>query len=106
MLHAFAQTEAVRLEACDFVTGEVEEIEWRWDALQTELPLLCRGVAASYKVFADADGERGVRRLRMRWGAMSSCRGCWLRGMNRNEVRIGWVFALVQFVFLSSFACN
>ncbi|KAJ7815720.1 hypothetical protein B0H13DRAFT_2258052 [Mycena leptocephala] len=56
-LHAFAHTEAVRLEVRDFATatGEVERIEWRWEGWQEELPLVVRSIAALYEAFADGE---------------------------------------------------
>jgi predicted dehydrogenase len=56
-LHAFAHTEAVRLEVRDFATatGEVERIEWRWEGWQEELPLVGRSIAALYEAFADGE---------------------------------------------------
>ncbi|KAJ7124350.1 hypothetical protein C8R44DRAFT_980659 [Mycena epipterygia] len=57
-LHAFAHTEAMRLEVKDFASDKVEQIGWKWEAWQEDLPLLARSVGALYEAFAEGDERK------------------------------------------------
>ncbi|KAK7417839.1 hypothetical protein QQX98_004314 [Neonectria punicea] len=52
-LHANAYSGPVTIEVDDFETGQLEAVEWEWEAWQEELPFVSRSVAAVYDKFAD-----------------------------------------------------
>jgi len=56
-LHAFAHTESMRLEVKDFASNKVEQIGWKWEAWQEDLPLVARSVGALYEAFAEGDEQ-------------------------------------------------
>ncbi|KAF5694531.1 GAL80-like transcription co-repressor [Fusarium denticulatum] len=54
---ASAYEKPVVIEVHDFERDVVEEVEWKWEEWQQDLPLLARGVAAVYEAFADGDKD-------------------------------------------------
>ncbi|KAF4973156.1 hypothetical protein FSARC_500 [Fusarium sarcochroum] len=58
-LHASGISSPVTLEVHDFETDKVEEIEWKWEDWQEEIPIISRSVAAVYDQFAEG-GKEGL----------------------------------------------
>ncbi|KAF5667808.1 GAL80-like transcription co-repressor [Fusarium heterosporum] len=56
-LHATSYSKPVVIEVHDFVTDSVEEVDWKWQDWQEELPIVSRSVANVYDSFADGNGE-------------------------------------------------
>lgn len=54
-LHASAYSEPVTIEIHDFETDRVEEIDWKWETWQEELPMIARSIGMVYEKFADED---------------------------------------------------
>ncbi|KAF4430548.1 hypothetical protein F53441_13952 [Fusarium austroafricanum] len=58
-LHASGYGKPVVLEVHDFETDKVEEVQWKWEEWQEEIPIIGRSVAMVYERFADG-GEEGL----------------------------------------------
>ncbi|KAL5600445.1 hypothetical protein FOVSG1_008257 [Fusarium oxysporum f. sp. vasinfectum] len=56
---ASAYEKPVVIEVHDFGKDVVEQVEWKWEEWQQDIPLLARGVAAVYEAFAEG-GEDGL----------------------------------------------
>ncbi|KAF5986354.1 transcription co-repressor GAL80 [Fusarium coicis] len=54
---ASAYEKPVVIEVHDFERDVVEEVEWRWEEWQEDIPLLARGVAAVYEAFAEGEED-------------------------------------------------
>ncbi|KAM0344149.1 hypothetical protein ACHAPU_007871 [Fusarium lateritium] len=56
-LHATSYSKPVVIEVHDFETDAVEEVEWKWQDWQEELPIVARSVAKVYDSLADGAEE-------------------------------------------------
>ncbi|KAI1029472.1 hypothetical protein LB504_010817 [Fusarium proliferatum] len=54
---ASAYEKPVVVEVHDFERDVVEQVEWKWEEWQQNIPLLARGVAAVYEAFAEGDWD-------------------------------------------------
>ncbi|EWG54531.1 hypothetical protein FVEG_12732 [Fusarium verticillioides 7600] len=54
---ASAYEKPVVIEVHDFERDVVEEVEWKWEEWQQDIPLLARGVAAVYETFAKGEED-------------------------------------------------
>ncbi|KAF5724545.1 transcription co-repressor GAL80 [Fusarium mundagurra] len=54
---ASAYEKPVVIEVHDFERDVVEEVEWKWEEWQQDIPLLARGVAAVYEAFAEGEED-------------------------------------------------
>ncbi|EGU78061.1 hypothetical protein FOXB_11405, partial [Fusarium oxysporum f. sp. conglutinans Fo5176] len=54
---ASAYEKPVVIEVHDFGKDVVEQVEWKWEEWQQDIPLLARGVAAVYEAFAEGDED-------------------------------------------------
>lgn len=84
---ASAYEKPVVIEVHDFGKDVVEQVEWKWEEWQQDIPLLARGVAAVYEAFAEGeeDGlvsfEEALKRheqLEGLLGQWDEDRGVWL----------------------------
>ncbi|ENH63876.1 Galactose/lactose metabolism regulatory protein GAL80 [Fusarium oxysporum f. sp. cubense race 1] len=54
---ASAYEKPVVIEVHDFGKDVVEQVEWKWEEWQQDIPLLARGVAAVYEAFAEGEED-------------------------------------------------
>ncbi|KAF5025862.1 hypothetical protein F66182_2084 [Fusarium sp. NRRL 66182] len=59
ILHVGASRDTIKIEVHDFETDKVEEVDWKHEAWQEEIPAVSRSIAAVYDTFADG-GKEGL----------------------------------------------